>query len=164
MTVEEPLYVFKTSILKSQIVLIRTVLYLGALFLGITALVIKLFMDVEPFIFYLVLGVAALDVFWSIVLPPFLARQEGAVLKVYKTSIALSRGAREIWSVPREYVRAIMPDEDISDKDRAAGLVNVIIVFDPPLQIAGVKLPNVKITGFSAGDDPFGHLQSFLSK
>lgn len=163
MTVE-PLYVFTTSILKSQIILIRTVLYLGALFLGITALVIKLLMNVEPFIFYLVLGVAALDVFWSIVLPPLLAKQEGASLKAYKSSLTLSRGAREIWSVPYENIQAFIGDDKISDKDRAAGFVNVIIVFNEPLQIGGLKLPQVKITGLSSGDDPLGHLQSLPSK
>ncbi|MBL1147081.1 MAG: hypothetical protein HND56_08040 [Pseudomonadota bacterium] len=161
---EEPLYIFTTSILKSQITLIRIFLYLGALFLGIAALVIKLLMDVEPLIFYLVLGVAALDVFWSIVLPPLLAKQTGASLKAYKSSLALSRGAREIWSVSYDNIRDFIADEKISEKDRAAGFVNVIIIFDTPLQIGGLKLQQIKITGLAAADDPFGHIKPLLSK
>lgn len=161
---DEPLYIFTTSILKSQIILIRTALYAGALFLGITALVIKLMMDVEPFIFYLVLGVAALDVFWSIVLPPLLAKQEGAVLKAFQTSLSLSRGGLEIWSVPYGHIQAVTADDKISEKDRAAGFVNLVISFKEPLQIGGVKLRQVKVTGLSAGDAPLGNLQSLLSK
>jgi len=164
MTKEEPLYVFQTSVLHSDIFKVRICMCLSALFLAVMAVVLKLMLDVAPLVFYLLLAVAVMDVAMSVILPVLLSKPKGVALKVSQSGVALYRSGREVWTVPYDDITALEIDPDMSEKDVAAGFVNLVLSFDPPLHFRGIKLPQLKLKGFAAADDPYGHIQPLLSK
>ncbi|TNE30835.1 MAG: hypothetical protein EP349_04765 [Alphaproteobacteria bacterium] len=164
MTEKEPLYIFKTSVLRSDITTVRTALYLGGLFLAVTAMLLKFYLDINPLIFYLILAVAAVDVTLSVALVKLWALQTSSELRVYENGLAFYRNGRELWRVRHEEVKSVEIAPDMAEKDTAAGLVNLVLYFDPALRIEGANVTQLKLTGFAAADDPYGHIRPLLSK
>lgn len=164
MTEKEPLYVFKTSVLRSDITTVRTALYLGGLFLAVTALLLKFYLDISPLVFYLILAVAAVDVTLSVALVKLWSLQTSSELRAYENGLAFYRNGQELWRVRHAEIKSMEIDPDMAEKDTAAGLVNLMLHFDPALRIEGANVEQLKLTGFAAADDPYGHIRPFLSK